>query len=468
MSPAAPFLTTALAALLIASAAGAETDFDTLVPTAAALRDKALADSRAYDLTEALTTEIGARPAGSPAMLAASDWSVARLKALGFDKVWVEPFTVTAWTRGAESASVVAPYPHQLSIAALGGSVPTPVGGIEAEIAVFPTLEALLARPAGSLAGKIAVVNQVMTRTQGPDGYFAATRIRSGASEAARRGAVAYLVRSVSTGSSRAPHTGSQRYAPDAPRIPTAALSTPDADLLARMAARGKPVRVKLSLASTVRENAETRTVVAEFTGREKPDEVVLIGAHLDSWDLGTGAVDDGAGVGQVVAAAKLISELPRRPRRTIRVALFGAEEIGGSAAAYAARHGAAEQAKHVIASEADSGADRVYFAELPAGAAASPFGRAFASLVSPLGILLSDKPATDGGADLSRLQGVPLALLQHDLTTYFDLHHSADDTFDKVDRARLAQATAAWTVLTYLAADSDVDFRATPPPVRP
>jgi hypothetical protein len=349
-------------------------------------------------------------------------------------------------------------------VAALGFSVPTPEGGIEAEIAVFPTYDALLAQPAGSLAGKIAVVNQVMPRTQGPEGYFATTRIRSGASEAARRGAVAFLVRSLSTGSSRAPHTGTQRYAPGAPRIPTAALATPDADLLARMAARGPAVRVKLSLASSTRENAETRTVVAELTGREKPDEVVLIGAHLDSWDLGTGAVDDAAGVGIVTAAGKLIAELPRRPRRTVRIALFGAEEIGGSAAAYAARHDASEQAKHVIASEADSGADRVYYVELPAGAAAAPFGRAFADVTSPLGIVLSDRPATDGGADLSRLQGVPLAMLQQDLTTYFDLHHSADDTFDKVDRSRLSQATAAWAVLTYLAADSDVDFRSAPP----
>jgi Zn-dependent M28 family amino/carboxypeptidase len=465
VSPAAPFLATALAALLIAGAAGAETDFTPLRPTAAALRDKALADPRAYEITEALTTEIGARPAGSPAMLAASDWAVARLNALGFDKVWVEPFTVTAWTRGVETASVVAPYPHPLSIVGLGGSVPTPPGGIDAEIAVFATYEALLAQPAGSLAGKMVVLNQVMPRTQGPDGYFSANRIRSGASEAARRGAAAYLVRSLSTGSSRAPHTGSQRYVEGLPRIPTAALSTPDADLLARMAARGAPVRVKLSLASTVREAAETRTVVAELTGREKPDEIVLIGAHLDSWDLGTGAVDDAAGVAEVTAAAKLIAELPRRPRRTVRIALFGAEEIGGSAAAYAARHGAAEQAKHVLASEADSGADRVYYAELPAGAAASPFGRAFAELVSPLGVVVSATPATDGGADLSRLQGVPLAMLQQDLTTYFDLHHSADDTFDKVDRARLSQATAAWAVLTYLAAESDVDFRATQPP---
>lgn len=469
MSALAPLLATALVALAVAVPGGAtaETAFDALRPTAAALRDKALADTRAYDFTEALTTEIGARPAGSPAMLAAADWAVARLKAMGFDKVWTEPFTVTAWIRGPENASVVAPYPHALSVAALGRSIATPPEGIEAEIAVFATYDAMLALPPGALAGKIAVINQVMPRTQGPEAYFATTRIRSGASEAARRGAVAYLVRSLSTGSSRAPHTGAMRYDPALPRIPAAALATPDADLLARMAARGAPVRVKLSLASTTRENAETRTVVAELTGREKPGEVVLIGGHLDSWDVGTGAVDDAVGVGIVTTVGKLIAELPHRPRRTIRIALFGAEEIGGSGAAYAARHGAAEQAKHVIASEADSGADKVYLVELPAGAAESPFGRAFADLISPLGAVVSENTATDGGADMSRLRGVPLANLQQDLTTYFDLHHSADDTFDKIDRARLAQAVAAWTVFTYLAADSDVDFRA-PPPSRP
>jgi len=445
---------------LVAAGGAAAADLDSLRPTAAALRDKALASPRAYEITEALTTEVGARPAGSPAMIKAADWAVARLKTLGFDKVWTESFPVAAWERGPESAAVVAPYPQALAVAALGNSVPTPAGGIEAEIAVFATYEALLAAPAGSLAGKIAVVNQPMPRTQGPDGYFATTRIRSGASEAARRGAVAYLVRSLSTGSSRSPHTGGMRYLPDLPRIPAAALGTPDADLLARMAARGRPVRIKLALSSRIREGAETRTVVAEFTGREAPEEIVLIGAHLDSWDLGTGAVDDASGVGLVVDAAKLIAELPQRPRRTIRVALFGAEEIGGSAAAYAARHGPEEQARHIIASEADTGADKVYLAELPAGAASAPFGRMFADLVSPLGIVVSQTAATDGGADLSRLKDVPLALLQQDLTTYFDLHHSADDTFDKVDRHRLAQATAAWTVLTYLVAESDVDFR--------
>jgi Zn-dependent M28 family amino/carboxypeptidase len=219
---------------------------------------------------------------------------------------------------------------------------------------------------------------------------------------------------------------------------------------------------VRLLLTPTVRENVPTDTVIGEIRGRERPDEIVLIGGHLDSWDLGTGAIDDASGIAISTAAAKLIHDLPVRPRRTIRVAMFGAEEIGRAGEAYATMH-KAEEARTVIASEADFGADRVYGIALPAGAARTPFGRTLASVVAPLKVFISPRPATDGGADLEHLQGVPLASLGQDGTRYFDLHHSADDTLDKVDRAQLEQVVAAWAAFTYLAADSDIDFRAIP-----
>ncbi|MBV8219371.1 MAG: M20/M25/M40 family metallo-hydrolase [Solirubrobacterales bacterium] len=206
-----------------------------------------------------------------------------------------------------------------------------------------------------------------------------------------------------------------------------------------------------------------SETVVGELRGRERADEIVVIGAHLDSWDLGTGALDDGAGVAVVIAAAKEIADLPRRPRRTIRVVLFGAEEIGESNKAYAAQHPASEQSHIAVASECDLGADHIDGIELPRGAADSEFGRLLARVVEPLGAYVSRNPATDGGADLAKLTGVPLANLQQDATRYFEFHHTAEDTLDKVERRSLDQNVAVWTAFTYLAADIPYDFRATP-----
>ncbi len=437
-----------------------------LARNAERLRDRAAAgDNAAYDVLEGLTTEIGPRLAGSSAMHRAADWAVARLKALGFQNVHKEPFTLTVWTRGAETAEVTAPFPQRLVVTALGGSTATPPEGIEAQIALFRTYDEMLAAPVGSLAGKIAVVTQPMP----VGGYGAYYRIRGlGPSEAARRGAVAYLLRSLATDDRRLPHTGTMDYLPDfsggaqrpTPKIPAAALSAPDAEQIERMARRGKPIRIHLTLTPTSAEGT-SETVIGEIPGRETPDQIVLIGGHLDSWDLGTGALDDGAGVAITVAAAKLIAEMPQRPRRTIRVALFGAEEVGQSNLAYVAAHPQAEQNRHVIASECDEGADHLFAVRLPAGAAASPFGRTLDQVVGPLATYVSPAAATDGGADLESLKGVPLAGLQQNDMRYFDLHHTADDTLDKIDRKQMDQNVAVWAAFTYLAADSDVDFRA-------
>lgn len=431
-----------------------------LAATAAALRDKALSDTTAWDVTESLTTEVGARPQGSPGMDRARDWGVAKLKSLGFENVHVETFETGSWLRGAESAEVVSPYPQKLQILGLGRSTPTPAGGLEAEIALFKTLDEMLAVPPGALNGKIAVVTQRTRRTQDIKGYAAGVRPRSsGGPEAAKRGAVAYLVRSVSTDDTRLPHTGGG----GASGIPMAALSTPDADLLERMVARGKPVRIKLAMASTQREKAPAYNVVGEIKGRERPEEVVVIGGHLDSWDAGTGAVDDAAGIAITTAAAKLISDLPQRPRRTIRVVMWGAEEQGGSGQAYADAH-AGEVANIVVAGESDLGAGEIFNAKLPQGSLSHPAMKAFAAAVTPLGAIISPQPAQDGGADVAGLQrlGVPVTEFQQDATRYFDLHHSADDTLDKVDPKELAQNVAVWTAFVYTVADSDIDFRKT------
>lgn len=448
-------LLAAVAALSLAPAAQAAD----LAATTLALRDKALTDTTAWDVTESLTTEVGARPQGSPGMDRARDWGVAKLKALGFENVHVETFETESWLRGAESAEVVAPYPQKLQILGLGRSTPTPAGGIEAEIALFRTLDEMLAQPPGALKGKIAVVTQPMRRTQDIGGYAAAVRVRGAGGEAAKRGAIAYLARSASTDDTRLPHGGGGFRA----GIPMAALSTPDAELLERMTSRGKPVRIKLSLQSTFREKAPAYNVVGEIKGREKPGEVIVIGGHLDSWDAGTGAVDDAAGIGITTAAAKLIAGLPQRPRRTIRVVMWGAEEQGGSGAAYAAAH-KDEAASIVVAGESDLGAGEIFSAKLPKGSREHPAMKAFAAAVIPLKVLVSREPAEDGGADVDGLKdlGTPVVQLQQDAGRYFDLHHSADDTLDKIDPKELAQNVAVWTAFVYAVADSDIDFRKT------
>jgi hypothetical protein len=454
-------LSIALAASACAAAASAEPLPKSLIATASSLGQKALNEAAAFAFVESLTTEVGPRLAGTEAHKRAVAWAEAKLKEAGFDNVHSEPFTLPAWIRGPESAEIVGAVPQHLAVTALGGSVATEANGVEAEIALFHTYADLLAAPPGFLAGKIAVVTQRMVRTQDGSGYGAANPIRrSGPSEAAKRGAVAYLLRSLGTDSHRLPHTGALNYEDNAPRIPAAALAIPDAEQLDRLAALG-PVRIRLLLRPTVQEHANSWNVVGEIKGAERPNEVVLIGAHLDSWDLGTGAIDDGAGVAIVVRAAQLIGGLATRPKRTIRVVLFGAEEMDFSGAAYAKAHDG-ETGQIVVAGEADFGARSVYSVQLPPGAIDSDFGHALGVVVAPLAANIDRRPALRGGEDILKLQaaGVPVVSLRQDGLDYFDIHHTADDTLDKIDPKQLNQAVAVWSAFTYLAAESDVDFR--------
>ena len=450
-------LSCALPALMILLGASANAD------TVSDLAAKAKTDSWGYDFLADLTTDIGARMAGSKAERDAAEWAAARLKKAGFDEVHIEKFQVPYWARGAEEASITSPRMQALTVAGLGHSAPTPAGGIDAEIVLFKSFQALLDAPEGSLKGKIAVVSQKMVRAQDGEGYGIAGRARfTGPSEAAKRGALALVIRSVGTDNHRIAHTGMTVYAKDAPKIPAAAISNPDADLLERMAAKG-PVKLHLKLDNKTTENVDTYTVVGELKGREHPEQVVLISGHLDSWELGTGAIDDGAGVAIAAGAAKLIADLPQRPKRTVRVVMFGAEEIGKASDAYEAAHGK-EAGNIVIAGESDFGAGKVYNAELPAGALTSPFGKQLTAALLPLGVDMLHEGSSHGGADIEGIHekdGVPFMDFGQDGTHYFDIHHTADDTLDKVDPAELAQNIAVWASFAWLAADSDVDFRA-------
>jgi Zn-dependent M28 family amino/carboxypeptidase len=451
-----------LTALLALSSAGAASAQDPA--TLAGLRDKALAGSGAYDILESLTTETGPRPAGSPAFARAKDWALAKFTALGFSNVHAEPFTLWAWFKGVETAEVTAPFPQPMVITGLGGSVATPPGGLEAEIVIFRTWEDLLAAKPGSLTGKIAVLTEHMGSNESPTGYGTANHWRrKGPSEAARRGAVGFMLRSLATNNVRQPHSGAMNYDEDVAKIPAVALSGPDADQLERIETRGKPIRVKFTLLPTYLPQATSWNVVGEIPGSATPGEVVLVSGHLDSWGLGTGAIDDGAGDAIAMAAARLAGQA--HPRRTIRVVLWGAEETDQAGGAYAKAH-AADVGKIVIAGESDSGAGHIVSFEVPAGGAGLAPVKAVAAALAPLGVTFDPDPVRFGGDDIGHLVplGVPQIGLRQENSRYFDIHHSAEDTLDKVDPKELDKAVAAWAPTLYAIAQSDVDFRKAAP----
>lgn len=471
-----PFAKTLLAlslSLAAASIAQAGTGLDAADITAAqGLRERAMAGSQAWSVVESLTTEVGPRMAGTPADARAVEWAQAKFKAMGFDKVYLEPVTFPVWLRHSEKAEVLAPFPQPLVITALGGSVGTGDKPLEAEVVEFSDLAALVAAPEGSLAGKIAYVSNRMVRFKDGRGYGPAVGARSnGAVEAAKKGALAVVIRSIGTSSDRFAHTGTMRYLPDVPRIPAAALSNPDADLLTHMLARGKPVRLRLDISAETVGEYTSHNVIAEVRGRELPDEVVTMGGHLDSWDLGTGAIDDGAGIGITAAAGALIGELERAPRRTVRVIAYANEEQGlyGGKAYAEARAAAGEVPAHQLGAESDFGAGRIYALRAGVDPAAWPVLEAIGEVLAPLGIA-TEREGGNPGPDVGPIvaKGAPWAQLAQDGTDYFDYHHTANDTLDKIDPKALDQQVAAYAVLMYLAAETDVDFGSAPPPAAP
>ncbi len=415
----------------------------------------------AYAIVESLTTEIGPRLAGSPAFDRAVEWAQAQFQARGYDKVYLQPVTFPVWERRHESASVVSPYPQHLAILSLGGSVGTGGKPLQAEVVEFKNLDALKAAPEGSLKGKIAFISNRMERFKDGHGYGPAVAARgAGATEASKKGAVAFVLRSIGTDSDRLPHTGMMRYAEGVEKIPAVALSNPDADLLSNMLRRGKPVSLNLDIDVGLTGTKTSYNVIGEIRGREKPDEVVVIGGHLDSWDPGTGAIDDASGVGISMAAGELIGQLKRAPRRTVRVIAFCNEEQGLYGGRVYAELNKDKIDTQQLVAESDFGAGRIYAFRAGTSPEAQPVIAQIGELLAPLGIAYE---TTGGGAgpDVGPIAGLgaPWGQLAQDGTDYFDYHHTANDTLDKVDAKALDQQAAAYAVMAYLAADSAIDF---------
>ena len=451
------FLLAAVAALALPLPATAQT-----APDAAELRDAALNDDLAWEITEGLTTEIGQRLAATEAEARARDWAVKKLEALGFQNVHIETFKMPVWVRGEETAEVLGPSAQKLTITALGNSGSTGAKPVEGEVVYFPDMAALNAAPAGSLKGKIAFISHAMTATQDGSqyGYYGAAR-RMGPAVAASKGAAAVLIRSIGTDYHRNPHTGVTNWPDGVKPIGAAALALPDAEQLERLLKRG-PVRLRVKITPQFKGEGESGNVIADVPGSDPAAGVVLVGGHLDSWDLGTGAIDDASGVAITTAAAKRIMDAGQ-PRRTIRVVWFGAEEVGGfGGEAYAKAH-AGE--RHVFASESDFGADRVwrFQANFPDGARAVV--DRVASALAPLGISRG-RGVAGGGTDVGPVLRTGVAGIDLDQSglRYFDYHHTPDDTLDKIDPAQLRQNVAAWTALLAVVANAPEDIG----PVKP
>lgn len=409
---------------------------------------RALRDSAAWNRIAVLTETFGHRFSGSESLERAIDWTLAEMQRDGLDAVRGEPVMVPRWVRGSESAELMSPRRQNLPMLGLGGSIATPPQGITAEVMVVTSFDDLRARAAAA-RGKVVLYNVPFTA------YGQTVAYRSqGAIAAGRAGAVASLVRSVGPFSMRTPHTGGMAYADTAPRIPHAAITSEDADMIARMVARGERVTLRLTMSAQMLPDAPSRNVVAELRGTTSPDEVVVMGGHIDSWDVGRGAMDDAGGVVAAWEAIRLLKELGLRPRRTIRVVGWTNEENGlRGGNAYRDAHRATLD-RHVAAIESDAGVFK------PLGFGFTGSDSAYA-IVRQIGTLLEQIGAGTitrggGGADIGPIMalGVPGMGLNVDGTRYFWYHHTEADTVDKLDPHDVALCVATMAVMAYVLAD--------------
>jgi carboxypeptidase Q len=443
--------------MLASGPASAQTaaDIARLRPVAQRIARAALADSGPYARLGRLVDGFGHRLSGSASLEKAIDWVLSEMQRDGFANVRGEPVMVPHWVRGAESATLLSPRETPLHVLGLGGSVGTGAEGITAEVLVVHSFEELTRRKAEA-AGKIVLFNVPFPKDSAPfAGYEVAVQVRGrAATEGAKAGAVASLIRSVATFSMQSPHTGGMRYDSATKKIPSAALSVEDAELLDRLQRRGERVRVKLVMNAQMLPDAPSRNAVAELRGRELPDEVVVLGGHIDSWDVGQGAMDDGGGSVAAWEAVKLLKTLGLTPRRTIRVVLWTNEENGGrGGAGYRDAH-RAELPKHFAALESDNG----IFAPLGFRFQGSAAGAKRAAMLASLTALVGAKTIApgEGEADVGPIleQGVPGFALDVDPSRYFWYHHTQSDMLTVVNEMDLRRCVGAMAILVYALAE--------------
>src|SRR5580693_6024070 len=422
------------------------------------IRDAALHDAYAYHQLERLTENIGPRQTGSPQATAAAEYVAGELRKLGMD-VHLQPVSVPHWVRGAETAALVEYFgmvpntTQKIVLTALGGSTSTPTDGLTAEVVTVDTFDELQALGRDKVAGKIVLFNELFDKQKAAAGvafaaYGEAVRYRgAGPKAAADLGAVAALVRSVGSADYRLPHTGFSLPA----GIPAAAVTAEDADLIVHLAAEGK-VRMRLTLTPQKLPDETGFNVIADLKGSEHPEQIVVVSGHLDSWDLGTGAIDDGAGVVMAMQTAEVLQRLHLRPARTLRVIAWMDEETGGSGSkAYTAEY-ASDFPRYVAAIESDSGAAHPLGFEVKAAPAAIDALRPVQGVLQSIGANVLQPTTYPPGADIEAMSeaGVPAFGIMQDGRTYFDYHHSAADTLDKVVPAQLRENASAMAVMAY------------------
>jgi carboxypeptidase Q len=428
------------------------------------LRELGLADGTAWALVQQLCNDVGPRPAGSANDAKAAAWAQGAMRKLGLQNVRAESMPLRVWVRGPAAAKLVSPQAQPLVMVALGNSVAAPPEGIEADVAWYPNFEALKTDTSDRARGKIVFIDQKTERFKDGRGYGVAVVARSaGPVEAAKRGAVALAIRSIGTDNDPVAHTGGTRYEVGVPRIPAFAVSIPDANRLAALNADGKTLRIQFTLQAQSDVEAVTQNVIGEVPGT---DEVVAIGGHLDSWDLARGAIDDGAGCTITTAAAALIHAAGKRPRRTVRVVLYGNEENGfDGARGYGDKY---KEVKHQLIAESDFGAGRVWQLKSRVQADALPLVAQLGQVLAPLGVVMPAEGFNEGGpgpdaAMLMRRHKWPALQLSQDGTAYFDVHHTANDTLDRIEPAALSQNTACWAAAAWLAAQAPLSFGPAP-----
>ena len=416
---------------------------------AARLIGEAVGSTFAWQRLAVLTDTIGNRLSGSPALDRAIEWAVGEMKRDGLENVHTERVMVPRWVRGAESAEILTPMSHRLTMLGLGDSVGTPAEGLSADLLVVYSFDDLDTK-ASSARGRIVLFNVPFTT------YGETVRFRStGPSRAARHGAVAALIRAVGPPGLRTPHTGALQYSSDAPRIPAAAIATEDADQLQRMADRGERITLRLTMEAHFEPDVESANVVGEIRGRERPEEIVVVSGHLDSWDVGTGATDDGGGCIVTWEALRLMRKLNLRPRRTVRVVLWTNEENGGRGGqAYRDQH-RAELGRHVLMLESDGGVFRPFGFGFTGSDSARDTVRTIATLLSGIGA--DQITSGGGGADIGpsvQEAHIPAMSLDVDGSKYFMIHHTPADTIDKIDPVDMARCAAAVAVMAFVVAD--------------